>query len=512
MKANSSTERTGQTAGSAAVSKLRWADLYREAELYKAAVRLYTKPLFVWRKALSTSCDGKTLYDFARRGLSKLDALHQALRRRDFAFGPGVALRRNFNGKRRTLYIYPWEERLVDLLLFRLVNRALDGWFSSASYAYRSRGYGVNRCQRDTARELRGLGVPLYLMKRDIADFFDSIDHAILMDKLAALVDPNDYLSDLLQQRVRFGYRDNGAVKSADRGVPFGTAVACLFANVYLTGLDRRLEGIAGVRSFRYADDLLVLSRSEAALEAAARTFREEIAALLLTSKPSHESECCFAPAAPADGALETRFLPETGFLEAASGARIAHAPRFRHLGLEFRADGSIGLSRDKFRKILNLFRYAFRRARGRFRRTDDVQKRIELAVHVARRTVEQGVRNVAIIDYYLRHVTDEAQLGRLDRWLAEEVLALALHRGHKKANFRMISFRRLRDLGLPCLVHRRRLILHGHIEAPFFVWKNYQESKRHEKIGAREAVARPDASRRSAFSQSPEAAADAPL
>ena len=34
--------------------KLRWRDLYSEAELYKAAVRLYTKPLFVWRKALST--------------------------------------------------------------------------------------------------------------------------------------------------------------------------------------------------------------------------------------------------------------------------------------------------------------------------------------------------------------------------------------------------------------------------------------------------------------------------
>lgn len=31
---------------------LRWRDIYREAELYKAAVRVYTKPLFLWRKAL----------------------------------------------------------------------------------------------------------------------------------------------------------------------------------------------------------------------------------------------------------------------------------------------------------------------------------------------------------------------------------------------------------------------------------------------------------------------------
>ena len=60
-------------------NRLRWSRLYSEVELYKAAVRLYTKPLFAWRKALSASRDGKTLYDFARRGLQHIDAIHRAL-------------------------------------------------------------------------------------------------------------------------------------------------------------------------------------------------------------------------------------------------------------------------------------------------------------------------------------------------------------------------------------------------------------------------------------------------
>ena len=55
--------------GSELRRRLRWGDLYREAELYKAAVRVYTKPLFQWRKALSISTDGRTLYDLAGRGL-----------------------------------------------------------------------------------------------------------------------------------------------------------------------------------------------------------------------------------------------------------------------------------------------------------------------------------------------------------------------------------------------------------------------------------------------------------
>src|SRR5215472_13072256 len=122
---------------------LRWNDLYREAELYKAAVRVYTKPVFQWRKALCTSTDGKTLYDFATQGLRHLDSIHTALVRRTFEFRPAVALRYNFNGKHRTLYIPPWEERIVDLLLYRVLNRRLHSWFSPNSYAYRDRRYGL---------------------------------------------------------------------------------------------------------------------------------------------------------------------------------------------------------------------------------------------------------------------------------------------------------------------------------------------------------------------------------
>ena len=453
-------------------NRLRWSRLYSEVELYKAAVRLYTKPLFAWRKALSASRDGKTLYDFARRGLQHIDAIHRALHRQEFSFRSGLALHRNFNGKHRTLYIYPWEERLVDLLLYRLVNRALDGWFSNSSYAYRLRGYGVDRCQREIAASLRKMGQPLYVMKRDFADFFDSLDHGVLMEKLREVIEPGDYLLDLLRQRVRFSCFDGDTVRIAEHGVPFGTAVACLFANVYLTGLDRRLEAIPGVRFFRYADDLLIVSPRRLGLEQAARRVQSEMEDLRLQSKSSHEHDFIFAARDPREDALE-------------------QASRFRHLG------------RDKFRKICNLFRYAFRRNRNKFRRTSDWEKRAQLAVEIAQKTLHQGVRNVAIIDYYLRHVTDEEQLRRLDRWLAEEVLFLAFGRGHKKGHFRRLPFRRLRSMGLPSLVHRRRLILHGHVESPFFIWQNYQAQK-----GSRATAARPKPPRCSAFSQGPEAAA----
>src|SRR5262249_55016348 len=118
------------------LSPLRWRDVYREAELYKAAVRVYTKPLFHWRKALSPSTDGRNLSDMASGGLRGLDALHRALASQSFGFRPALARHHTFNGKHRTLYLAPWEDRIVDLLLYRVINRRLHGWFSPHAYAY----------------------------------------------------------------------------------------------------------------------------------------------------------------------------------------------------------------------------------------------------------------------------------------------------------------------------------------------------------------------------------------
>jgi hypothetical protein len=436
---------------------LRWKDVYREAELYKSAVRVYTKPVFQWRKALSTSTDGRTLYDFAARGLARLDAIHGSLQRQDFAFRPAVALHYNFNGKHRTLYVSPWEERIVDLLLYRILNRRLHHWFSPNSYAYRDRKYSLDSCQGRIAGVLRSEKAPLYVVKRDVADYFASINHDILLNKVASLVDPNDYLYRLLVQRVRFPYVEDAQPQSAAIGIPFGTSIACLFANLYLTQLDREIESVPGVRYFRYADDILLLSSSRVAAEQASQILERQLIDLRLRTKPSHWAD----------------FLLTS---ECVSEERFTGASSFRHLGLLFRTGGGVALSRDKLHKIRNLFRFAFRRKR-RWRREADPNARAQMLVNLAAETIEKGVRNVAILDYYLKHVNDEEQLRLLDRWLGEEVLSRVFG-GHKKGHFRRISFSELRAMGLPSLLHRHRMICSGRRESPFFIWQREKAAR----------------------------------
>lgn len=465
---------------------LRWRDVYREAELYKAAVQVYTKPLFFWKRALNTSTDGKTLYDFATRGLSGLVAIHEELRTQRFHFRPSVGLKYNFNGKRRTLYIPPWEERIVDLLIYRLLNRRLHGWFSPSSYAYRDHTYGLDRCQSRIRAALCTAKSSQYIVKRDISDYFASVNHEILLRQLEEHVAPDDYLFELISERIRFQYQDEAGSHRAAIGIPFGCASACVLANVYLTRLDREMKTVPGVHYFRYADDMLMLSANREAILLAKDRMHASLNELRLATKVSHEADLVLTGSSVADDPVFQRAIA------------------FRHLGLQFEAGGAVSLSRDKRRKIQNLFRFAFRRSQRRWQRIGNPHERARTLIAVACQTIERGVRNVAIVDYYLKHVTETSQLRLLDRWLAEEVLSFVFG-GHKKGHFAKISYEELRQYGLPSLVHRQRLIRHGQIDSPFFIW---QQQKAERAFKGTVASRRRASGTASDFSPCPEAAA----
>ncbi len=433
------------------IKKATFRSLYSELALHKAALKVYTKPLFFWRKALQRSHDGLTLYDFARNTAKNLEQLNLALRNQTFHFREGLEIQYRIHSKRRTIYLFPWEERMVDLLLYQILNRYFHSTFSKNSYAYRYRGFGIDVCQHRVARHLAGLGKPLYFLKRDIANYFPSVDHEILLDQLIQWIKPGDYLFELLQERVRFQFYRQKEKIVAHRGIPFGTATACFFANVYLTSLDAEMENIDGLHYFRYADDILAFSTEREAIAEADQTFERMLTKLKLASKLKHHHNFYFGENGISDESFE-------------------RVRKFRHLGLEFREYGSIGLSRDKARKICNLFKFAFRRAHRKFRTAKEPAHRAKLAIHLVRDLIEHGFRTILIIDYYLKHVDDEEQLRLIDRWLAEEVLSLVFKNGHCKGNFRKLSFRQLRKWGLPSLRHRRRLLRHGHLKSSFFV------------------------------------------
>jgi RNA-directed DNA polymerase len=97
----------------------------------------------------------------------------------------------------------------------------------------------------------------------DLAKFFDNVDHDILMARVAAKVSDKRLLA-LIGRYLRAGVLVDDSIQPSELGTPQGGPLSPLLANILLDDLDRELE-MRGHRFARYADDLLVLVKSERA-------------------------------------------------------------------------------------------------------------------------------------------------------------------------------------------------------------------------------------------------------
>ena len=176
-------------------NKLKFNEIYQREALYRSALALYTKSLFFRRKALTSSWDGGTLYDFACQCPKELDQLHKELVNRKFTFSPAKPLKIYRSGKERTVYIWPWRERVVDLMLYQQLNQRLDQYFSHSVYAFRWHGYGIDLCQNRVVRFIeKHKKENIHVVKRDVANCFPSLPHELLKQVTAAVIAPEDYL------------------------------------------------------------------------------------------------------------------------------------------------------------------------------------------------------------------------------------------------------------------------------------------------------------------------------
>ena len=89
---------------------------------------------------------------------------------------------------------------------------------------------------------------------------FGSIPHDRLLDRLQEL-DLHPYVRHLLSLWVRAEVYDGETVRPLERGLPQGSVVSPMMANLFLDVLDEQLAEL-GEKAVRYADDFLVLCRS----------------------------------------------------------------------------------------------------------------------------------------------------------------------------------------------------------------------------------------------------------
>lgn len=181
------------------------------------------------------------------------------------------------DGGRRPVAIGSLRDRVLQRAVLQCLAPRAEALFNRASFAYRP-GRGV----RDAVREIelwREAGFD-YVLETDIDDCFDSLDWSLLLQRLKALV-PEDDVRRLVLRWMRNEVVDRGTRQRPVRGVAQGDILSPLLCNLYLDPLDDALEQGSG-RLVRYADDLIVLTRTRRGAERAEDRVRAELAVLNL--------------------------------------------------------------------------------------------------------------------------------------------------------------------------------------------------------------------------------------
>jgi RNA-directed DNA polymerase len=211
--------------------------------------------------------DGMTVGQFAADLERELDRLQDRLLRRCYQPFPLLqfAIPKRSGGE-RLLRVPTVRDRVVQTAVDLVVRPVFEAEFEDCSFAFR-RGRSV----RDAVRkvfELREQGYR-WLVDADIDDCFGSIPCSRLLDRLRRLA-LDEYVLELFERWIRAEVYDGRHLFTPDRGIPQGSVVSPLLANLFLDELDESFALFEQV-IVRYADDFLVLcrdrERAEGALE-----------------------------------------------------------------------------------------------------------------------------------------------------------------------------------------------------------------------------------------------------
>jgi len=219
-----------------------------------------------WRKARLGKSSRPSVARFALNLERELADLGTALR--DGSYRPDrYRLFTIYERKPRQIAAAPFRDRVVHHAIMNVIEPPLDRTFIHDSYACRQcKGVhqAVERYQR-WCRRYR------YALKIDIASYFASIDHEILLRQLARKLKDQrllELLSRILEGSPPAGvmheYFDGDDLLTPlerRRGIPIGNLTSQFFANFYLNGLDHFVKQDLRTDAYlRYVDDMILLA------------------------------------------------------------------------------------------------------------------------------------------------------------------------------------------------------------------------------------------------------------
>jgi RNA-directed DNA polymerase len=179
--------------------------------------------------------------------------------------------------KVRTLSIPSIRDRVVQGALKLILEPIFEADFQSGSYGYRPKRTAHEAIHRVSEAIVKG---KTRVIDLDLRAYFDSVQHYLLLEKVAKRVRDDDVMR-LLKMMLK---------ASGKVGVPQGGVISPLLSNLYLNEVDKMLEKAiestrynqyTAVQYARFADDLVVLveghPQHDWIVKAVIKRLREEL-------------------------------------------------------------------------------------------------------------------------------------------------------------------------------------------------------------------------------------------
>lgn len=217
-----------------------------------------------WQRVLENhgcrGSDGVTIERFAENYESRLAALSK-----DLATGryhPFPLLRFPVPKKHRSSFRYlavpTVRDRVAQSAAYLSTKDLFETEFEDSSHAYRE-GRGLRTAFQQIKRWYdKGYR---YAVDADIDAFFDNVDHGLLLDRLQMIIQEPELLR-LFRKWISVEVYDGQRIWTLDKGIPQGSVVSPILANLFLDELDETFMAFDR-KVVRFADDFLVLSKSE---------------------------------------------------------------------------------------------------------------------------------------------------------------------------------------------------------------------------------------------------------
>jgi RNA-directed DNA polymerase len=199
------------------------------------------------------------------------------------------------DGGKRLLGIPTVTDRVVQQAIAQVLTPMFDPTFSDSSFGFRP-GRNAHQAIRQVqacVKDGRRIAVDL-----DLAKFFDNVNHDVLMSLLGRTI-ADKRLLGLIGRYLRAGVLVGEHIEPSDIGTPQGGPLSPLLANILLNQLDHELHK-RGHRFARYADDLVILVKSDRAAQRVLRSITRYLETTLklkvnpVKSKVAPMSECSF--------------------------------------------------------------------------------------------------------------------------------------------------------------------------------------------------------------------------